>query len=95
MAAFGCYCATFAPLDELAAGGHGEKQWRITNRQKNELVKPSACKRTERNRGAKSHVKTAVRAFREALAGDQDKTIAVFKNVTRELRKVPSKGTHA
>ena len=50
-------------------------------------------KRTERNTGIKSRVKSAVRLFREALAsGDKTKISAAFNDATRSLRKAASKG---
>jgi small subunit ribosomal protein S20 len=50
-------------------------------------------KREARNLDRKSRVKSAVRAFREALAGgDKKKAEAALANATREVRKAASKG---
>lgn len=50
-------------------------------------------KRTERNIGLKSQVKSAVRAFREALtSGDKGKITAAFGIAARAMRKASSKG---
>ena len=50
-------------------------------------------KRTARNRPIRSLVKSATRAFREALeAGDKGKIEETFKHATRVLRRAASKG---
>jgi small subunit ribosomal protein S20 len=50
-------------------------------------------KRTERNIGIKSAVKSAVRAFRAAVtAGDKGKITETFSAATRSIRQAASKG---
>jgi len=50
-------------------------------------------KRTERNRAHRSRVKTAIRAFREAVTGGDKSAIEVaYKTATRILRKAASNG---
>lgn len=50
-------------------------------------------KATDRNKGVRSEVKTAVRATREAvLAGDKDKAAAALLVATKKLDKAASKG---
>ena len=49
--------------------------------------------RTDRNRGVRTRVKNAVRAFREALAsGDKGKAEVELKKATQTLRKAASAG---
>ena len=53
------------------------------------------AKRTERNRGIKSKVKTAIRAFREALAQNDEAAGSKLQAAARELRRAASKGVIA
>ena len=50
-------------------------------------------KRRQRNKAVKSELRTAVRAFRAAAAGDDaDATSAALANASRKLDKAASKG---
>ena len=50
-------------------------------------------KATERNKAAKSELKTAIRATREAItAGDADKATAALRVASRKLDKAATKG---
>ncbi len=53
----------------------------------------TAEKARVRNKAVKSELRTAVRAFREAVAaGDAEKTAAALKHASRKLDKAASKG---
>ena len=50
-------------------------------------------KRYDRNRAIKGHLRTVVRAFREAVAeGNEEKTKETLGVATRAIRKAASKG---
>ncbi len=50
-------------------------------------------KRHERNKAVKSDLKTAVRKFREAVAGgDKDSALTLGRDASRKLDKAASKG---
>ena len=50
-------------------------------------------KRHERNKAVKTHLKTAIRKFREAAeAGDKDQAITLGRDANKALDKAASKG---
>lgn len=50
-------------------------------------------KRRARNKAVKSHLKTAIRKFREAVdAGEKDQAVELGREANRQLDKAASKG---